>query len=266
VQRTLRKWRAIYGVFAQDWLAYKANGIIWILTDMVTAITMPLVWASAAGSGVIEGYNRADFTLYYMAMLLLGSFITSHMMWEISFEIREGQFSTYLVRPISFFQYTFVRNFAWRSIRFMMTLPFFFGLALAYWNLLPGAQIYIGWEFWVAVILGHCVSISIVLMMSMIALFIQEAIAVFELYYIPQLFLSGYMFPISILPEWAQNISKALPFYYTTGVPVELFVGRMDPQHALPLLGMQVLWIVIASTTARMLWRAGLKHYTGIGM
>lgn len=253
-------------VYAQDWLAYKANGIIWILTDMVTAITMPLVWASAAGSGAISGYSAGDFTLYYLAMLLLGSFITSHMMWEISFEIREGVFTNYLLRPFSFFQTMYVRNLSWRAIRIVMTIPFFLVLGACYWNLLQGAHVFLGWQFWASVILGHCVSISVVLMLSMIALFIQEAIAVFELYYIPQLFLSGYVFPIEVMPLWVQKLAHVLPFYYTTGVPVEMLVGRLKPEHSLTFLLGQIGWVVATTLIARVLWKAGLKHYSGIGM
>jgi ABC-2 type transport system permease protein len=264
--RTWRKWKALFSVYAQDWLAYKANGIIWILTDMVTAITMPLVWSSAAGKGLIEGYSTSAFTLYYLAMLLFGSFITSHIMWELAMEIREGVFTNYLVRPFSFFQTMFIRNFSWRSIRFIMTVPFFLVLGVAYGSLLGGAKIYVGIEFWLAVLLGHCVSISVVLMLGMVALFTQEAIAVFELYYVPQLFLSGYLFPISVMPVWVQKLAHVLPFYFTTGVPIELFVGRLTPAQAWPLIGGQVLWILVSTMATRLLWAKGLKYYSGIGM
>jgi ABC-2 type transport system permease protein len=263
--RTLRKWRALYGVYAQDWLAYKANGIIWIFIDMVTAITMPLVWASAARAGMIEGYDAAGFTAYYLAMLVLSSFITSHMMWELGLEIREGIFTAQLIRPMSLFQMIFIRNLAWRSIRAMMSLPFLAILALAYAPMLQGARLHLGWEFWVAVVFGHAVSVTVVVAIGMIALFVQEATTIFEMYYVPQLFLSGYLFPVAMLPEWARVLAKFLPFYYTTGVPVDLLVGRIPPSEALPLLGGQVAWIVLSFLAGKALWRAGLKRYTGVG-
>lgn len=263
---SLRKWRALFGVYAQDWLAYKANGIIWVLTDLVTTITMPLVWASAAGHGMIAGYNAADFTVYYLAMLVLGSFITSHIMWELAFEIREGVFTNYLIRPFSFFQTIVIRNLAWRTIRCFLTIPFLAMLVVAYWNLLGNAHVYLGWHLWVATLLGHAVSISVVLMLSMVALFIQEAVAVFEMYYVPQLFLSGYLFPVAVMPEWAGKVALALPFYYTTGLPVDVVVGRVKPEQAVPLIGVQVLWIIGAALATKLLWHRGLRHYTGIGM
>jgi ABC-2 type transport system permease protein len=104
------------------------------------------------------------------------------------------------------------------------------------------------------------------MMMSMLALFTQEAMAIFELYYVPMLFLSGQLFPISVLPPWAMFLGKLFPFYYTTGAPTEILIGRVKGNEALQTIGMQLLWIAIAYLVSRILWAKGLKHYTGVGM
>ncbi|HRK23120.1 MAG TPA: ABC-2 family transporter protein, partial [Fimbriimonadaceae bacterium] len=105
---TLRKWKAVFGIFFQDGLAYRASGLIWVVTDLITAVTMPLVWAAASGTGTIGGFAAADFVLYYVAFFVIGSFVTSHIMWELSMEIKESQFTVYLLRPMSFYGYTFL--------------------------------------------------------------------------------------------------------------------------------------------------------------
>ncbi len=241
----VRKWKAVFGIYFQDGLAYRASGLIWILTDLVTAITMPLVWAKASTTtGVIGGFTQSDFILYYLCQLLIGSFITSHIMWEVAMEIKEGQFSTQLLRPISFYQFTFLRNFTWRIIRTCLFAPFFVLLLFLYRGYLGDAQVFLAWPFWASVMLGHLVSFTLVIMMSMIALFTQEVMSIFELYYVPMLFLSGQLFPVSVLPDWASSLAKLLPFYYTTGAPTEILVGRVSGDAALRVLGMQALWIV----------------------
>jgi len=193
----IRKWKAVFGIYFQDGLAYRASGLIWILTDLVTAITMPLVWAKASTTtGVIGGFTQGDFVLYYLCQLLIGSFITSHIMWEVAMEIREGQFSTQLVRPISFYQFTFLRNLSWRIIRTALFAPFFVALLWLYRSYLSDATVYLGWEFWTSFVLGHLVSFTLVTMMAMIALFTTEVMSIFELYYVPMLFLSGQLFPV----------------------------------------------------------------------
>lgn len=266
MQSTLRKWRAVFGIYFQEGLAYRASGLIWIMTDLTTAVTMPLVWARAAGSGVISGFSTADFVLYYLCMLLLGSFITSHIMWELAMEIKEGQFSTALLRPISFFQLTFFRNLSWRLIRTALFAPIFVGLLWAYSGYLGQAQVHLGWMFWASLILGHLVSFTFVLMMSMIALFTQEAMSIFELYYVPMLFLSGQLFPISLLPDWAASLARIFPFYYTTGAPTEILIGRVTGNAALTALAGQAVWAIVAYLLARVMWAKGLRHYTAVGM
>lgn len=264
---TLHKWRAIFGIYFQDGIAYRASGIIWILTDLVTAVTMPLVWASANKSGgAIQGFTTSNFVLYYLCLLLLGSFVTCHIMWEIAMEIKEGQFSTALLRPISFYQVSFFRNLSWRIIRTCLFFPFFLLLLWGYRGYLGGAHVFLGWEFWVAVLLGHLVSFTTVMMMAMIALFTQEAMSIFELYYVPMLFLSGQLFPIAVLPHWAQLLGKLFPFYYTTGAPTEILIGRVSGVAAWQTIGAQIAWVLIAYSISRILWAKGLKHYSGVGM
>jgi len=261
-----RKWAALFGIYFQDGLAYRASGIIWILTDVTQAVTMPLVMAAAAKGGPIAGYSPSQFVLYYLSTLLLSGFITSHFMWDLAMEVKEGQFSTQLLRPVSFFQTCFLRNLAWRVIRPALFLPFFLVLLWAYQGYLGQASYYLGWETFAAVVLGHLVSFSVMMALSCIALWTQEAMTIFELYYIPLLFLSGQIFPVSLLPPWATNLAHWMPFYYTTGVPTEVLLGRLSGSAAHQVMWIQCLWIVGLLLVAAVGWRRGLLHYAGTGM
>ncbi len=249
-------------------MAYRASGLLWILTDMVTAMTMPLVWAkaSAAASGPIGGFVTSDIVLYYLCMLLLSCFITSHIMWELAGEIKEGQFSASLLRPISIHQVTFFRNLSWRIIRMALFAPIFLFLLWAYRPYLHNTHLFLGWQFWAAAVLGHLVSFNFVMMMAMLALFIQEAHSVFELYYVPMLFLSGQIFPVSMLPDWARSLAQLFPFYYTTGAPTEILIGRVTGPAITGILITQTCWIVGTYVVGKIGWKIGLRHYSAVGM
>lgn len=266
LQLAIRKWRAIYSIYFQDGIAYRASGLIWVMTDVATGAVMPLVWATAAGSGLIQGFNAGDFVLYYLCLLLLQSFVTSHMLWDLAVEIREGQFSTMLLRPIGLLQLMFFRNLAWRCIRPFLFLPFFILLLWAYRGYLGEVHLFLGWQFWVVLILGHVLSFIFVMALALIALWTQEALAIFELYYVPMLFLSGQLFPIALLPGWAKNIAYLTPFYFTTGAPTELIVGRMSLDRVPSVIAIQLAWIAGSYLGWRILWAKGLRHYTGVGM
>jgi ABC-2 type transport system permease protein len=263
----LRKWRAVFSIYFQDGLAYRASGLIWILTDCVTGLTMPLVWArSSSIGGGIGGYNLGGIVLYYLVMLMVGSFVTSHMMWEAAMEIKDGAFSAQLIRPIGYLQFMFLRNLSWRIIRFSLFLPFALLFMFAYRGYLHDIHLNLGWEFWASLLLGHLVSFFFVMMMAMLALFVQEAMAIFELYYIPMLFLSGQIFPVDVLPTWAAKVSRLLPFYYTTGAPSEIAVGRLTGPAIQQSLLFQAGYVVATYLVGRWLWKKGLPYYTGVGM
>lgn len=262
----LLRWKAVFSIYFQDSIAYRASGLIWILTDATTALTMPFVWLSATKSGAIKGFSGGDLVLYYLCNLLVGAFITCWFMFDIAFEIKEGQFSSTLVRPFSFFQLCFIRNLSWRVMRLTLTVPFFLFFLWLYREPLTGAQVHLGPELFASVILGHLVSFTTAMALAMVALYVGEAMGIFELYFFPQVFLSGAIVPISLLPDWARAIGQVLPFYYTTGLPTEIMIGRVTAEQAWPLIGVQALWAVAGYGLWRALYKNGLKHYTGVGM
>lgn len=263
---TLRKALALFAIYFQEGLAYRASGLIWVMTDVTTAVTMPLVWATAAKSAPIAGFTTSDFVLYYLCMLLIQCFVTSHVMWDVAMEIKEGQFTTALLRPVNWYLTTFVRNLAWRCFRPLLFLPFFFLFLWLYRGLLGDAHVVLSPAFFLSVVLGHLVSFTLVTMLAMIALYTQEAMSIFELYYLPALLFSGSVFPVDVLPPWAQSLAHALPFYSTAGAPTEMLVGR-TPASAVPgVLATQVVWIVVSYVGFRFLWSRGLKRYNGAGM
>ena len=87
-------------------------------------------------------------------------------MWDLAMEIKEGNFTAMLIRPISYYQFTFFRNLAWRIIRTSLFLPVFIVLLVGYHGFLRDAHVFISWQFVLSVILGHLVSFSFVMMMT----------------------------------------------------------------------------------------------------
>lgn len=264
---TLRKWWAVGSITFQDGLAYRASAYIWILTDAIPAFIMPLVWLSAYnGRADISGFNPSQMVMYYLTIVVITNFITAHQMWDIATEIKEGLFQVYLVRPFSFFQHQMVRNFAWRILRTTLFLPMGALLALFFKEYINTSQLYFGWEVWVTIFLAHLLSFFITFALGLVALWVQEVYSIFGLYYIPMLFLSGQLTPLSVLPGWASTIANFLPFRYTTALPAELIVGRLRPEQAHLLILVQIVWIVIAYFIGQALWRRGLKQYNGVGL
>lgn len=253
-------------IYMRESLVYPANWLIWILTDAVNCFAMPLVFIAAAGGRSLAGYSTGEFFAYYVTILLVGSFVTSHFMWELNWEIKEGNFSVYLVRPISLFRYTFFRNLSWRFMRVGMAIPVAVLFLWVYRDSVSLNEWRLGPEFWVSLVLGHCLSFTFVMAFAMLALFLENAESVFELYYVPMLFLSGQLFPVDLYPDWALALARATPFYYTTGLPTELALGRYAGAEAWRFIAIQAAWVVGSYMVHRILWKRGTKQYAGVGI
>jgi len=265
-RRRSRQYAGLFRIYLSDMLAYPATVTIWVLTDVVGAFVMPLVWLAAKGSGGLGGYTPEGLVLYYVSMLLVAGFVTSHFMWDIGMEIKEGVFSAHIIRPISYLEFILCRNAAWRLGRTLVTLPWFVLIAVAFSGSLGAANVHLGWETFAALLLGHLVSIATVLAMAMLALFFEQARSIFEMYYVPMLFLSGQMFPVSMLPGWTVWLAKGTPFYYTTGVPTEILVGRLAGADALLAMAGQIGWIAFGLVAYGILFRLGMRRYTAVGL
>ncbi len=251
----------------QDALAYRAQAVIWMLTDTVPAVLMPLVWlASYNGRSTIGGFTPGGMVAYYLVMLCLTSLMVSHVMWDIATEVREGRFSIYLTRPFSYFAFQYAGNVSWRLMRGLLFLPIFAGCCLLFARYLRWDAYSVGWPFWTAVAAGHLLSFSIGYALGMLALFFTEVRSIYLFYYIPLSFLSGEIVPLALLPPWARHLARLLPFRYTLAFPAEIFMNRLTPAQRMEGFTLLFLWLGAVLLAAQFLWRKGLRSYTGVGM
>lgn len=252
----------------QDSIAYRASGLIWVLGDAIAAVSMPLIWRAVfvhTGKPV-GGYSVSSMTVYYLAFLLIQSFVTCHMMWDIATAIKEGKFTPNLTRPIAYSWYALLTNLSWRVIRPLLFLPFFLVILAGFYNMIQGAHLFLSLPFFLSLVGGHLLSFALCMMLSPLAFFTTEVYSIFELYYVPMFFLSGQLFPIEVFPAWCQKLSSALPFYYTSGLPTEILIGRVSFAHSWSLILVQLTWLAGAAMLAHFAWKFGLRRYTAIGL
>ncbi len=88
---------------------------------------------------------------------------------------------------------------------------------------------------------------------------------IFDLVFTAELLLSGRLVPLSLMPEWAQQLADVLPFKWTFGFPIESLVGRLPESELIGGLAMQALWIVIGAIGVRVVWRFAIRRYGAVG-
>ena len=272
--RAWRKWAPVVaGMFFQDGMVYKANTLVWIMTDVVTAVTMPLIWlASYNGRAMIHGYTPTQMVVYYLTVLALTGLIESHVMWDMATDVKQGKFNNYLIRPYPMLEYMFTANLGWRLMRTLLSLPLLVLVALAFHHYLPHsssvAQYHWGPAFWLAVVLGHMISFLLSYGLGLLSLWLYESRSIYELYYLLMLIFSGQIAPLTLLPPFLLNVIAWLPFPYVISFPVQIFLGRVSLTGAMARLRRaNVLDRCRRGVPPRSyFWRGGVRRFTAFGI
>jgi ABC-2 type transport system permease protein len=80
-----------------------------------------------------------------------------------------------------------------------------------------------------------------------------------------QYFLSGHMFPLSLLPEWVQSGIIWMPFAYETYYPTMVLLQKYGLVEVLGVIGVQSLWILVLWGLIWLAWSRGLRRYAAFG-
>jgi len=263
---SLAKHWSVFVIYLKECFAYPAATMIWVVADVQAAIILPAVWLAAMESGgQIAGFDGGQIVTYYLVTSALSQFVVCHLLWDIAWDVREGVFSAFIVRPFSFFRQSVSRNMSWRVTKVVLYLPVLILVAWAYGGINVRA-LDISWTFVVSIVLAHTLSFLCAYCMSLVTLWTTEFFSIFRLYYFPEAFLSGRMLPLDTLPPWARAIADWMPFKYTIAFPMDVLMGRTGPEGIGRGLAIQLVWCIGLYGLGRHLLNRGMRHYAGAGM
>lgn len=263
---SLKKLAAIFRIYLRECFAYPAASFVWVLADAQTAMILPAVWlASAGSSATVAGMDRHELITYYVASMVLSQFITCHLMWDIAWDIREGDFNAHLLRPLHYFKMNLARNLSWRVTKLVLFLPLAL-LAVAIYGHTGLAPVHFTPAFFLSVLLAHTLSYVAAFCMAMTALWTTEFMSTLRLYYLPEMFLSGRLIPLTAMPLWALAIARFTHFQYMNFFPVQVLLGKLSPSQVQQGIALQATWIVVFLFLGKWLFDRGTRQYAGAGM
>jgi ABC-2 type transport system permease protein len=242
-------------------LEYRAELVLWALSGSLPFILMG-VWSQAATQGSF-GLSAIEFTRYFLANYLIRQLTVVWVIWEFEKEVVEGKLAFRLLQPIDP-----VWHHVWSHIseRFAR-LPFIAILFVLFFLLYPSS-------FWIpdlttimlflaAAGCAFGLQFLIQYTLSMFAFWTEKASAIQELWFLMHTFLSGAIAPIAVFPESVQKIVLLLPFPYIVNFPASILVGL--PVNLPQGFGIIIGWAIVFLTINRILWRKGLKQFSGMG-
>jgi ABC-2 type transport system permease protein len=260
----VRAFPTLFRVGLAEMVAYRTEFLIWILTTNMPLVMMGL-WTAVASEGPVGRFDKGRFIAYYLATLIVRLLTSTWMVWELTMEIRQGTLAARLLRPLHPLLAYLAQHLAAVPLRALITVPLMVVLAIA-----AGHQLTVGDPVRLLVLLVSLGGAWLVLFLMMaiigsLALFVDSAISVFEIWLGLHFLLSGYLIPLELLPPWVAAVARVLPFRYTLSFPVETLIGLNDTASAVRDLGVQWLYVAGLLVATLAIWRRGMRRFVAFG-
>jgi ABC-2 type transport system permease protein len=260
----LRAFPTLFRVGIAEMIAYRAEFVIWILTTNMPLVMMAL-WTAVAAEGPVGGFDVAKFEAYYLATLMIRLLTNTWMVWQLTMDIRQGALATKLLRPLHPLLAYAAEHMAAVPIRALMVSPLLILLLVV----TPG-HLAIGDPVRLGVFVASLVGAWLLLFFMMaiigsLALFVDSATGVFEIWLGLHFVLSGYLVPLQMMPKWVVLVADVLPFRYTLSFPVETLIGLNSTGQALGALGIQWLYVAALFAGTLAVWRQGMRRFVAFG-
>jgi ABC-2 type transport system permease protein len=263
VRDSARAYPALLRVGFAAAIAYRAEFIIWMFTTNMPLVMLAL-WAAVARSGPVAGYTAKGFTAYYLTTLLVRLLTGCWVVWELTFEIRQGTLGMRLLRPIHPLLAYSAENLSALPLRALFALPIV--AVLVYTSASELTRDPLAWLLLLPSIFAAFLIIFFVqALIGTLALFVESAGGLFSVWLSFSAVLSGYLVPLDLFPPSVRAVTLALPFRFTLSYPVELVLGRLDRPAMLQLFLVQWAWVLVFALATRVLWRSGLKRFGAFG-
>ena len=258
----IRAWPTLLRVAVAEMVAYRAEMIIWVLTATLPLVMLAL-WNAAAAEGPLAGFGRTEFARYFVVTLVVRQMTGAWLLWELNHQIRSGGLSTALLRPMNPLWWNLAETFSalpWRGLVLAPILGLLAALRpdVLFW---PGVStILLGT---LSVALAFAVAWLVQCLFGILAFWLDDTTAIFQVYFFIWGFLSGYIVPLPLLPTGLGESARMLPFHASLGAPVEMLMGICpDP---LATLGAQAGWVLVLGGVSSLLWKRGLIRYGACG-
>lgn len=275
----LSVWRAILSTALGERLVYRGDFALGTLMRFLPIVTQIFLWyaifdsiesagGDTQGDSEIRGFRFTDIVAYYLLTMVARAFSSMPGLASgIAREIRDGEIKRYLIQPIDLISFLLLTRIAHKLAYYVIAiLPFglvFFLCRNYFTEGWPPPQVLIA--FVGSLVMGFLIGFFLEAAIGMIGFWFLEVSSLLFVYMLFSFFLSGHMFPLTMLPDNVATVVNFLPFKYLAYFPAAIFLGKI-PTEDLPLeLAIEVCWLTFFILLCRFAYSRGVRRYSGFG-
>lgn len=231
-------------------------------------ITLLIFWQAVYGSRTnLFGYEKSQMIAYVLGIALLRGIVLSSRSIDMAGQIKSGELTTVILRPLNIFKFWFSKDLADKLLNIFFTVIEVF-LVVKILNI----PFYIPQQpltyllFFLIVVLAIFLYFLVSFVISTTAFWTDDTWATRWLFGIVFLeFLAGTYFPLDILPKSLANLINLTPFPYIVYFPIKIWNEQITGWPVLRVFGICFVWLAFFYFLSIKLWQKGVKNYGAYG-
>jgi ABC-2 type transport system permease protein len=267
----MKKYWHVINVGIQNNLTYRFNFLARSLFGLIPLIALLYLWRTIyRGKGpdsMVGSYTLAQMVSYYLLTTLVDALTAvNEDDWQIAADIKDGNISQFLLKPIDYLTYRLCLFFSGRlTYMAVAAAPLaVFGFCLRQYFVLPPDWTTFG-LFLCSALLTALLQFFMSYTMAMLAFWVLEVSTFIFILFAFEYIASGHLFPLDILPHGLEQALFFTPFPYQLYFPVSIYMGKTAGVDLWRGLLVQALWVAGTYGLARLAWQRGLRKYSAVG-
>jgi ABC-2 type transport system permease protein len=268
----MKKYLHVISIGIQSNLTYRFNYLTRTLFSFVPLFAMISLWRTISASNgeghvLAAGFTEAQIIFYYIMVAIVDVFTAvNEDDWQIAADIREGNISQFLLKPVDYLTYRLCLFFSGRIAFISMAsvpLAIFVFCFRDYFVAPPDAAAFLG--FLCSLALTALLQFFLSYSMALLAFWVLEISTFIFILFAFEYLASGHLFPLSMLPPALQHALAFTPFPSMLYVPISIYLGKVSGSGIALGLLTQLFWVAMMYSLARFMWSRGIKKYAAFG-
>lgn len=265
----MKKYWQVVNIGIQNTLVYRVNFLFRVIFGFIPLLAMLSMWRVIyAGKGSdVAGYSLAQMISYYLIMTIVDALTAvNEDDWQIAADIKDGNISQFLLKPIDYLSYRLCLFGAGRLVYCAVALVPVTLVVTAYreYFVWPANWTTFGW-FAVSVGMTALLQFFTSYAMALLAFWVLEVSTFIFILFAFEFIAGGHLFPLDILPPALFKLLSLTPFPYQLFFPVHVYLGRVTGDELYRGLLIQAAWVLASYLLARFVWNRGIRRYGAVG-
>ena len=250
------------------WSAYRFEFLVMLVSTPLSLFIYYYLWKSIyayMGSDLIGGYAFNQMIQYYVLSMMVGFFTWSEVDKWIENDLIHGYMIKGFLKPLPIISWymTFEAGINIMNILTLM-LPIF-GISFFLFGL-KIISAFNAISFIISLLFAFFIYFGLTYLLGLSAFWLKRIAGLRRVRRVIFGFFSGSLLPLTLFPEWTQNIMHYLPFEHMKFVPINIYLGTITRAAVIKALALQLAWVIIIFILIKIVWTQAYKRFASVGL